>query len=251
MTSDLSPENSTILTARGLTRTIRVDSVDQQIIDSFTFDFERGRIYTIVGPSGSGKTSLLRLFNRLDEKSAGELIYNGRSITAYHPTELRRKIALVFQVPYLFPGTVTSNLTYCHKENLSSDTNPASTYLPLVGLDVNLADSDPEKLSVGQKQRVALARALVQEPDILLLDEPTSALDPGAVRTIEELIVELNQKLGVTIILVTHNFRQALRLDGTSLLLIEGRLIESDLSRNMFDHPGREITRKFINGELR
>jgi putative ABC transport system ATP-binding protein len=121
----------------------------------------------------------------------------------------------------------------------------------MVGLDPSFAGRDTEKLSVGQKQRVAFARALVQQPEILLLDEPTSALDPGAAKVIEELIIKLNKELNLTIIMVTHNFEQALRLAEISLVLVDGKLIESGVSRELFSNPQSDITRRFVNGDLR
>jgi len=243
--------DGTILSADKLTRSVATSSGSKRIIDSFSFAFDSRGIYTIVGPSGSGKTSLLRLFNRLDEKSSGQVVFHDRPVEQYSVIELRRKIALVFQVPFLFPGTVNSNLAYCCPEKTKPDEAFSHRFLNLVGLETELADRDVDTLSVGQKQRVALARALVLEPEILLLDEPTSALDPGAARTIEDLIVALNRKLGLTIIMVTHNFRQALDLDGISLVMVGGEMIESGPSRELMAHPRHETTRKFIAGELR
>jgi putative ABC transport system ATP-binding protein len=243
--------DGTILSADKLTRSVATSSGIKPIIDSFSFAFDSHGIYTIVGPSGSGKTSLLRLFNRLDEKRSGQVLFHDRPVEQYPVTELRRKIALVFQVPFLFPGTVNSNLAYCCPEKTKPDESFSTRFLNLVGLETELADRDVETLSVGQKQRVALARALVLEPEILLLDEPTSALDPGAAKTIEDLIVALNRRLGLTIIMVTHNFRQALDLDGISLVIVGGEMIETGLSRELMAHPRHETTRKFIAGELR
>jgi len=239
-----------ILSARELGRVVHLKDGPRTIIDSFTFDFYRGKIHTVVGPSGSGKTSLLRLFNRLDEKTGGEVLYNAHPIEGYRVTELRKKIALAFQIPYLFPGTVASNLAYCCDETFVADHDFSSRFLRQVGLDPEIADRDPEKLSVGQKQRVAFARALVQEPDILMLDEPTSSLDPGAAKVIEELIDGLNRELGLTIIMVTHNFKQAQRLGGISLLIIDGRLVEWGSSSELFTHPRSDLTRKFVAEEL-
>jgi putative ABC transport system ATP-binding protein len=240
-----------ILRVEEVVRTVVAERGPRRIIDSFSYSFKQGSIYTLVGPSGSGKTSLLRLLNRLDEKDGGRIFFHGQAIEEYAVTDLRRKISLVFQIPYLFPGTIGSNLAYCCHEKHAGDTEFATHYLSLVGLEPDLADRDPETLSVGQKQRVALARALVQEPEILLLDEPTSSLDPGAARTIEELVVKLNHDLGLTIIMVTHNFRQAQRLKGTSVFLVNGRLIESGPSAELFTKPSHEITKRFVSGELR
>lgn len=251
METSAARSDGTVLSADNLTRTVATASGDKRIIDSFSFRFDRRGLYTLVGPSGSGKTSLLRLFNRLDEKSGGEVRFHDRPVEQYPVTQLRRKIALVFQIPYLFPGTVAENLAYCCPAKTKSDAAFSSRFLHLVGLELGLAGRDAATLSVGQQQRVALARALVLEPEILLLDEPTSALDPGAAKTIEDLIVSLNRTLGLTIIMVTHNFSQALALDGVSLVMVDGVMIETGRSRELMAQPHHDTTRRFIAGDLR
>lgn len=234
-----------------LDKLCRIVDGTKRIIDSVSYTFSHVGIYTIVGPSGSGKTSFLRLLNRLDEKSSGHILFHDIPIEDYPVTELRRRVGLAFQEPYLFPGTVATNLGFACATCRDDDSEFTARYLRLVGLDPGLATADSGKLSVGQKQRVALSRLLVSEPEILLLDEPTSALDLGAIRTIEELIVRINRELGLTIIMVTHNVEQAQRLDGESLFFVDGRLIESGASRELFANPADEMTRKFVNGDLR
>ena len=240
-----------ILESDDLSRTVLSDGAPKEIVKPISYKFEQGKIYGLVGPSGAGKSSLLRLFNRLDEKSGGQLLFHNRPVDEYEVTELRQKISLVFQIPHLFPGTVAGNLYYCCPDLQKSNGADVKQVLSMVGLDTSFAGRDSEKLSVGQKQRVALARSLVQQPEILLLDEPTSALDPGAAKVIEELINKLNEELKLTIIMVTHNFEQALRMADISLVLVDGKLIESGPSRELFESPSSDITRKFINGNLR
>ncbi|MCK5125569.1 MAG: ATP-binding cassette domain-containing protein [candidate division Zixibacteria bacterium] len=241
-----------ILDIKGLNRSVLVKpGAKRIIIDDFNFSFSEGQIYTIVGPSGSGKSSLLRLLNRLDERDDGEIIFQGESIDSIPVQALREKIALVFQMPYVFPGTVESNLLYSRSKKHENERNELIDLLNRVGLDEMYLPRNPENLSLGQQQRVALARSLSMEPEILLLDEPTSALDPGASRTIEELLTNLNQTMNLTLIIVTHNFRQALRLGGISLVLIDGRIIEAGPTKELFENPANEQTRKFIAGELR
>ncbi len=246
-----SQRNTVILEAVDVARSIISNGMTREIVRPFSYRFNKGRIYGLVGPSGAGKSSLLRLFNRLDEKSTGQLFYHGRSFNEYKVTQLRQRIALVFQVPHLFSGTVAGNLFYCCPDLKRFENKTIDKFLHLVGLDSSFADRDPEKLSLGQKQRVALARTLVLQPEILLLDEPTSALDPGAARVIEELILKLNRELRLTIIMVTHNFEQALRLAEISLVLVDGEMIESGPSKSLFENPRSAVTRRFVNGELR
>jgi len=240
-----------ILRAEDLVRTVPAGNGSKTIIDRFSFGFQECRIYTLAGPSGSGKTSLLRLFNRLDEKSGGEIFYHGKPVETYPVPQLRRKISLTFQIPHMFPGTVASNITYCCPPGAKDNHGRMRDLLTKVGLTEDFAGRDSESLSVGQKQRVALARSLALDPEILLLDEPTSALDLSAARTIEELIKTLNRELRLTIIMVTHNVEQALRLDGISILLVDGRLIEWGESSRFLTSPAQELTRKFVRGELR
>ncbi len=240
-----------ILEIKNLSREVPVRDGAKNIIDSFSFSFHPGNIYTLVGPSGSGKTSLLRLLNRLDERTGGDIYFHEQDISSYPVTSLRRKIALTFQIPYLFENTVSDNLEYGIDKKSKLCDEDKTRLLEMVGLEKNLCDRNPAKLSVGQQQRVALARSLALEPEILLLDEPTSALDLSASRTIEELILNLNKELNITICMVTHNFEQALRLDGISLFMVEGKLIETGKSAEMFANPKNEITKKFISGDLR
>ncbi|UCD93650.1 MAG: ATP-binding cassette domain-containing protein [Candidatus Zixiibacteriota bacterium] len=244
----MSPCNDTIIIeTRDLSREIARDGTIFKTVDSVSYRFNKGLIHNIVGPSGAGKSSFLRLLNRLDEATGGEALFYDRLLQSYDPTELRKKISMLFQTPYLFPGTVRDNLNYCCAGNQKLD---AENLLDRVGLKPEFVNKDADALSVGEKQRVAVARSLVQEPEVLLLDEPTSALDPTSSRRIEELILSLAQGLCLTVIIVTHNPEQALRLGGRALLLVEGKLIESGSANEILTSPSTEAGRKYINREL-
>jgi putative ABC transport system ATP-binding protein len=154
---------------------------------------------------------------------------------------------MIFQEPYLFPGTVGDNLDYCYPEG---KTEKAGYYLEQVGLKKHYLDSDSSVLSAGEKQRVAIARSLIQAPRVLLLDEPTSALDPTSVDKVEKLILTLVADLCLTAIIVTHNPDQAGRLGGQTLLMVEGRLIEFDETDRVLKNPRTELARKYLNREL-
>ena len=232
-----------ILETSNLTRKIN----SKTIIDNFSFAFERHGIYTILGPSGAGKSSLLRLFNRLDEPSGGTMIFNGKPQCEYTPCQLRRNISYLFQTPYLFPGTVRENLLYGEK-NLSDES--MRELLKQVRLKTDYLDVDSENLSIGEKQRVAIARLLAIKPDILLLDEPTSALDPANTESIELLIREIVAKKELTVIMVTHNPEQALRMDGQALLLVKGKLIESGPAPEVVNSPQSELGKKYKARDL-
>ncbi len=236
-----------ILETRNLTREIRKNSRSIKTVDNVSYVFRKGGVYNIVGPSGAGKSSFLRLLNRLDDPVEGEVLFYGKPLASYQPTALRKKVAMLFQTPYLFPGTVKENLEYCCQ--LKSD-DRAVSYLPRVGLKPEFADKDAESLSVGEKQRVAIARSLILEPDVLLLDEPTSALDPASSKKIEELILTLSADLCLTVVTVTHQPEQALRLGGETLLLVQGRLVEAGETSEILTEPKTEMARKYINKEL-
>ena len=216
-------------------------------MNDISYRFEKGKIYNIVGPSGGGKTSFLRLLNRLNDPTGGEVRYWSKPLDSYQPTGLREKIAMLFQTPYLFPGTVEDNIKYCCPTDTDIDIGFCLTQ---VGLTSILADREVENLSIGEKQRVAIARSLVLHPEIMLFDEPTAALDPTSVRIIEELIIRLTEELKLTAIVVTHNPNQAKRLGGETLLLVGGRLIESGDTEQVLNSPESELGKKYINKEL-
>jgi len=240
-------QDSTILETRYVTRQVSKNGHILKTVDNVSFVFKRGGVYNIVGPSGAGKSSLLRLLNRLDEPIEGEVLFYDKPLVLYPPTHLRKKVAMLFQTPYLFPGTVRDNLAYCCE--LRSE-EIARSNLIRVGLKSDFIDMDAESLSVGEKQRVAMARSLMLEPEVLLLDEPTSALDPASSKKIEELILSLSADLCLTVIIVTHNPEQALNLGGETLLLVKGQLIEAGETSKLMTEPETELGRKYINKEL-
>jgi putative ABC transport system ATP-binding protein len=249
MTASSAASQNGIIACHDVSRVIDTKSGKRTLIDAFTHTFHWGTIYTIVGPSGAGKSSLLRLLNRLDEKSSGQLLFHDTHYEDLPVTELRRKVSLVFQVPYMFPGTVAENISYCCPGSIADKETAAAEFLRQVGLEPEVAGTDPEKLSVGQKQRVALARALVSSPEVLLLDEPTSALDHASGRHIEELILDLKRRLNITIVMVTHHLDQARRLGQESLVLIDGKLLEAGPTAELMQNAGNEKVRKFLGGE--
>ena len=184
-----------------------------------------GEILAIVGPSGAGKSSFLRLLNRLDEPTAGTVLLKSVDYRSIAPQQLRRRIGMVMQTAYLFPGTIASNIAFgpSQRGEVLSDDRIASL-LERVGLP-GFADRDVGNLSGGEAQRVALARTLANEPEVLLMDEPTSALDDASVRGIEELILGIVGDRGVTCVIVTHNREQAARLAGRTMVMKAGRLV--------------------------
>lgn len=220
---------------------------DNTIIDNFTFNFESHQIYNILGPSGAGKTSLLRLLNRLDEPTGGNILFHDKDQCEYTPSEIRQRIGYLFQTPYLFPETVRENLLYAN-DKLSEP--EMMKLIEMVHLLRNFLDLKVDNLSIGEQQRIALARLLALNPDILLLDEPTSALDPTATEVIENLIKEIVSQKEFTVIFVTHNPEQALRMGGQALFLVKGKLIETGTTEKIVNDPQTELGKLYKDRKL-
>lgn len=213
--------NAVLLRAEHLGRSVP----GRILVADATFDVHRGETLAIVGPSGSGKTSLLRLLNRLDEPTSGTEFLDGTDYRQLAPPDLRRRVGMVMQRPYLFPGTVAENLRFGPRqrgEEMPDD--QVDKLLAGVGL-VGYAARNVANLSGGEAQRVSFARTLANVPEVLLLDEPTSALDDDAKAEVEGLMQKVVRERGLTCVLVTHDSAQAARLAKRALLLEAGRIV--------------------------
>lgn len=186
----------------------------------------RGDVLAIVGQSGSGKTSFLRILNRLDEPTSGTVLLEGVDYRQIPPRELRRRIGLVMQTPFLFPGTVAFNLAYGPAQRgITLSREDIDSLLKMVGLP-GYADRDIGKLSGGEAQRVQLARTLSNSPEILLLDEPTSALDEASKAGIESLILRIIKEKHLTCLIVTHDLRQVERMATRIMKMKNGQIVQ-------------------------
>jgi ABC-type methionine transport system ATPase subunit len=204
-----------------------------------------GEVTAVVGPSGAGKSTLLRTINRLIEPSSGEVYLDGEPTGSLDPLELRRRVGMVFQIPALFGPSVEDAVLYGARL-AGRDADP-ERLLEVVGLDPSMSGRAPETLSVGQQQRVSVARALALEPEALLLDEPTSALDEAARRKIEDLVGDLNARLGLTIVFVSHDLSQVGRVADRVVLLVEGKSVGEWEREDFFSEAG-ERARRLIAG---
>ncbi|KPL08876.1 hypothetical protein AMJ85_07620 [candidate division BRC1 bacterium SM23_51] len=214
-----------------------------------------GTVFTILGPSGSGKTSLLRLINRLTDPQSGEILFAGKPLQSFEPTQLRRRIGYIFQVPTMLPGTVADNLAYGANlgqsgRHLLPDRAEMLRRLRDVALDETYLNRSAERLSVGEQQRVSIARSLMTSPEVLLMDEPTSALDPAATTRLLALITKLHERHGLTIVFVTHQLEQARAVGEQTAILIEGRIVETGTTAEVFSSPRQPETRRFLEGRL-
>lgn len=207
----------------------------QQILDAISVEIERGDVVAVAGPSGAGKSSFLRLLNRLAEPTSGKVYLEGQDYTEIAPQELRRRLGMVMQLPYLFTGTVAENLRFGpaqRGEELGD--SEIDELLERVSLG-GYATRDVGNLSVGEAQRVSLARTLANDPEVLLLDEPTSALDHDAEQEVEALIREIISTQQLTCLIVTHDMAQARRLAERAMLIREGRLIDMGPAEEVLD----------------
>jgi putative ABC transport system ATP-binding protein len=214
-----------VLRTEHLGRTVR----DKILVQDANFELQKGEVLAITGPSGSGKTSLLRLLNRLDEPTSGTVFVEGADSRHIEPRELRRKLGMVTQRPYLFPGTVADNLCFGpaqRGETLQAEA--VEDLLAQVGLK-DYAGRNVANLSGGEAQRVSVARTLANSPLALLLDEPTSALDEAAKLEVECAIQRVVRDQGLTCVIVTHDFAQTVRLAKRALVLEGGRIVRAGL----------------------
>ena len=207
------------------------------ILKDINLKFSSGKRHILIGPSGAGKTTLLRLLNRMDEPTFGEILYEGRNIKDIPVLELRRRIGMVFQIPIIFDGSVKDNLTVPYRLRVIPSPikqDELIKILELSGLQSDYLERKASELSVGEKQRLTVARALINKPDVLLLDEPTSALDHAAGIKLLESIKELNEVLGLTIIMVTHQREYASLLGGRIIHLVNGTIVREQESEDFF-----------------
>ena len=209
-----------VLRAENLGRSV----LGKILVADASFEVRKGETLVIVGPSGSGKSSLLRLLNRLDEPSNGSVYLDGVDYRQIEPRELRRRVGMVTQRPFLFPGTVATNLQFGPQQRGETlNEGRIEELLSGVGL-AGYSSRDVANLSGGEAQRVSFARTLANSPEILLLDEPTSALDDDSKHGVEVLITQIGREQGIPCVLVTHDVAQAGRLAQRVLMLEAGRI---------------------------
>ena len=200
---------------------------DKELVTDANFDLRKGETLAVVGPSGSGKSSLLRLLNRLDEPTRGTVYLDGVDYRQIAPRELRRRVGMVMQRPFLFPGTVAENLRFGPRQRGEELSDARMEELLAGVLLAGFAGRDVANLSGGEAQRVSFARTLANSPEVLLLDEPTSALDEEAKREVEGVIRRIGSKQGISCVLVTHDSGQASRLAEKALILEQGKIVRT------------------------
>ena len=223
-------------------------------VNEVSFDVAPGELFVIMGLSGSGKSTLLRLLNRLISPTSGELLVGGRNVSKMGDAELRelrnKKINMVFQHFALFPHrTLRENAAYGLQVRgvpESERRQRAEWALTTVGLG-DRADAYPSELSGGQRQRVGLARALATDAEILLMDEPFSALDPLIRREMQDLLMTLQQDLQRTIVFVTHDLNEAMRLGDRIMVMRGGRVVQLGTAQEILSRPANDYVSEFVS----
>ena len=213
-------------------------------------------VYGIVGYSGAGKSTLVRLLNGLETPTDGQVLVNGEDVAKLQGAALRtfrKKVGMIFQhFNLLWSRTVIENIQLpLELAGVAKDQRhkKAEELLSLVGLD-GRGDAYPSQLSGGQKQRVGIARALANDPDILLCDEATSALDPQTTEEVLELLANINKKLGLTIVLITHEMNVIRKICNKVAVMELGKIVEEGSVREVFRHPQQEVTKIFVQQDL-
>ena len=236
-----------------VSKTFRTGSGEVHAVREVSLNIEQGEIFGIIGFSGAGKSTLVRCINLLERPTEGTVTVDGTELTKLDENrlrEVRRKIGMICQhFNLLRSRTVYDNIAFpLKKSNLSKEEKHKKilSLLELVGLS-DKKDAYPSQLSGGQKQRVAIARALANDPKVLLCDEATSALDPQTTKSILHLLKQVNEKLGITIVVITHEMAVVKDICDRVAIMELGRVVEEGATEDVFVHPREKVTKDFIS----
>ncbi len=224
------------------------------VLENFNLTIEKERLVTLIGPSGCGKTTLLKMINRLIEPEQGQILWEGSDISKLDPVELRRNIGYVIQQIGLFPHmTIEENISIVPRlkgESKQKLVGRTEELLQLIGLDpARFRKRYPHELSGGQQQRIGVARALAANPSIILMDEPFSALDPISRVQLQKELIHLNRHVKKTIVFVTHDIDEALKIADDLILLKNGQIVQSGSPGELLQHPADAFVREFLGSE--
>ena len=236
-----------------VSKTFETKDGSVQALNHVSLSIESGDIYGIIGMSGAGKSTLVRCMNFLEVPSEGKVLIDGKSLSEFSPKELRKereKIGMIFQhFNLLMQKNVLENVCfplYIQGKKKAEARAKALELLEIVGL-ADRAKAYPAQLSGGQKQRVAIARALASDPQILLCDEATSALDPQTTSSILELLQDINQKFGITIVIITHQMSVVREICTHVAIMKDGEVKEQGLVEEIFSHPKSQVAKELIS----
>ena len=224
---------------------------DAEVVKDISFTIPSGQIVVLIGPSGCGKTTCLKMINRLVKISSGKIYIDGKDIMDLDPIELRRNMGYVIQQTGLFPHmTVRENIEVIprlQKKDPEEIDKRTEKLMKMVGLDADqYLDRYPTQLSGGQLQRVGVARAFATDPDIILMDEPFSALDPITRSQLQDELLFLQSKLKKTIVFVTHDMDEAVKIADRICIINGGRIVQYDTPEEIMKHPANEYVADFV-----
>lgn len=223
----------------------------ETILSDISFEVEKGELVVLIGSSGSGKTTLLKIINRLIKPSSGNVYINGENIFTKDEIELRRNIGYVIQQTGLFPHmTVRQNIEIIpklQKVNQADISRKSVELMEMVGLDPDqYLDRYPHQLSGGQQQRIGVARAFACDPEVILMDEPFSALDPLTRAQLQDELADIQSKIKKTIVFVTHDMDEAVKIADKICLIDKGKIIQYDTVEELMKHPANDFAEEFI-----
>lgn len=241
---------------QNVSKTYSTKDGNVQALKNVNLSIEQGDIYGIIGMSGAGKSTLVRCINYLEEPTEGKIFIKGKELGSFSKKELRKQredIGMIFQhFNLLMQKSVLENICfplYIHGKKKTEARKRAKDLLEIVGLS-DKAKAYPAQLSGGQKQRVAIARALASNPKILLCDEATSALDPQTTASILDLLKEINQKFGITIVIITHQMSVVREICSHVAIMKSGEVVEDGKVSEIFTHPKSDVARELISRDL-
>lgn len=221
-----------------------------KILNKVNGKIYQGKITTIIGPSGAGKSTLISFINALNSPTEGDIFIDGPLINEYEAIKLRRKVQLVSQEATMINGTVKDNLELpLTLQNRTMTDKEAEGFLKDVDLPISFLNKNSKELSGGEKQKLSLARSLVTKPSVMLLDEVTSALDRSSVEAIESLLTLINKKHDVTMIWITHDVNQAIRMSDYIWVMMNGEVVEIGTSEEI-RHTTNKKVKKFIGAKI-
>ena len=224
------------------------------IIPDLNLKIERGEFVTLIDSSGCGKTTALKMINGLYEATKGDILVNGENIRDKDMIELRRSIGYVIQGNVLFPNmTIEENISYVprllNKKDKEKIEGAVNKWMKIVGLEPSMKERYPSELSGGQQQRVGIARALAASPNILLMDEPFGAVDAITRRQLQNELMKIHRETGITILFVTHDIEEALKL-GTKMLVMEcGEIQQYGTPAEILRKPATDFVKELVNQE--
>ena len=225
---------------------------NKEVVMDFYLEIARGEFVMLIGTSGCGKTTALKLMNGLLRPKEGSVVVNGNDLSRTDLTALRRNLGYVVQETGLFPHlTIEKNISYVadlsRKKDSKAIQNRVTQLLQLVELPEEIRRRYPDELSGGQKQRVGIARALMNSPEILLMDEPFGAVDEITRRRLQEEIGKIHRQQGETIVFVTHDIDEALRLGTRIVVMDAGRIIQDGTPEEIREHPATDFVKKLMS----